>query len=103
MANIANEEKTTPMISLKAWNREVRFGNLLKQGSVNSLLWYTVEFGTETKEIYVFNAGGLCDKELSFSSDVSESVRQVCALAKRRFKSFEAFSQWVRSNFYPLP
>ena len=102
MVSTTSEEKTTPMLTLKAWGCEVRFGNLLKQGSVNSLLWYTVELSAETSEIYVFDAGSIFEGNFSFSSDIDESVRQACALAEHHFKSFEVFSHWVRANFYTL-
>ena len=103
MTDTESREETTPMLTLNAWGREMRFGNLLKQGGVNSLCWYTVELGVTAREIFVFDAQCLAGRDFHFASDIAASVRQAQALIEGRFKSFEAFAEWVRTNFYSLP
>jgi hypothetical protein len=96
-------EFSSALVSVNRWNREVRFGNLLKDGGISAPYWYTVE--VEDK-VFVFDAQALVErsperaKPFRFSGEVGTAMHEAATLAEQSFGTFGAFSDWVRANFH---
>jgi hypothetical protein len=98
MADISSQ-----LFSMTRWGRELRFGNLIKQGRDFALYWYTVELG---REVFAFDAQAVAERisgrgaDYQFSADAQTSVEQAATLAEQGFATFEEFAKWVRTHFH---
>ena len=102
MVTAAIPESSTPLLELEVWGQPLRLGNLVKQGEVNALSWYTVALGDE---VHAFDALAFLQPWLPNpfgSGSVDDDVRKLPALLAARFPDVDAFATWVRAHFYRL-